>query len=82
MAEVVIAARREQARTVGDVLLRRTRLGLVAEPELRDGKRVAAVASTIGGELGWSPSRVSEEAEGWARVAEAEGLDPSKVLAR
>jgi glycerol-3-phosphate dehydrogenase len=82
MAEVVIAARREQARTVGDVLLRRTRLGLVAEPELRDGKRVAAVASTIGEELGWSPSRVSEEAEAWARVAEAEGLDPSRVLAR
>ena len=30
LAEVVHAARREQARTVGDVLLRRTRLGLVA----------------------------------------------------
>ena len=30
MAEVAYAARREQARTVGDVLLRRTRLGLTA----------------------------------------------------
>ena len=36
MAEVVIAARREQARSVADVLLRRTRLGLLAAPELRD----------------------------------------------
>ena len=30
LAEVAYAARREQARTVGDVLLRRTRLGLTA----------------------------------------------------
>ena len=30
LAEVVYAVRREQARTVGDVLLRRTRLGLTA----------------------------------------------------
>jgi len=81
MAEVVIAARREQARTVADVLLRRTRLGLVAEPELRDGKRVEAVAAALGDELGWSPSRLSEEVEAWGGVAEAEGLDPSRVLA-
>ncbi len=81
MAEVVIAARREQACTVADVLLRRTRLGLVAEPELRDGKRVEAVAAALGDELGWSPSRLSEEVEAWGGVAEAEGLDPSRVLA-
>ncbi len=76
MAEVVIAARREQARSVADVLLRRTRLGLVVEPELRDGERVAAVAAVLGDELGWSGSRVSEEAEAWGGVAGAEGLDP------
>jgi glycerol-3-phosphate dehydrogenase len=81
MAEVVIAARREQARSVADVLLRRTRLALVAEPELRDGKRVEAVAAALGDELGWSASRVSEEVEAWGPVAEAEGLDPSRVLA-
>jgi len=34
LAEVAIAARREQARCVGDVLLRRTRLGLLAAREL------------------------------------------------
>jgi glycerol-3-phosphate dehydrogenase len=34
LAEVALAARREQARSVGDVLLRRTRLGLLAAREL------------------------------------------------
>jgi glycerol-3-phosphate dehydrogenase len=81
MAEVVIAARREQARSVSDVLLRRTRLGLVAEPGLRNGERVEAVAATLGEELGWSASRISGEVEAWSRVAGAEGLDPSRVLA-
>jgi len=81
MAEVVIAARREQARSVSDVLLRRTRLGLVAEPGLRDAGRIEAVATTLGEELGWSGSRVSEQAEAWTGVAEAEGLDPSRALA-
>jgi glycerol-3-phosphate dehydrogenase len=82
MAEVVIAARAEQAGSVSDVLLRRTRLGLVAEPGLRDVERVEAVASTLGDELGWSSGRVSEEVEAWKGEMEAEGLDPSKVLAR
>ena len=59
MAEVVIAARAEQARSVADVLLRRTRLGLVAASELRDGSRVEAVAVALGAELGWEGSRVS-----------------------
>jgi glycerol-3-phosphate dehydrogenase len=81
MAEVVIAARHEQARSISDVLLRRTRLGLVAEPGLRDGERVRAVAAALGDELGWNASRVSDETEAWSRVADAEGLDPSRVLA-
>jgi glycerol-3-phosphate dehydrogenase len=36
LAEVVLAARREQARSIGDVLLRRTRLGLLAARQLID----------------------------------------------
>ena len=76
MAEVVIAARREQARSIADVLLRRTRLGLVAAPELRDGERVAAVARALGAELGWSERRIEAEIEAWSGVVEAEGLDP------
>jgi glycerol-3-phosphate dehydrogenase len=37
LAEAALAARREQARSIGDVLLRRTRLGLLAAPELLHG---------------------------------------------
>ncbi len=37
LAEVVVAARREQACSVGDVLLRRTRLGILAARELLVG---------------------------------------------
>ncbi|HVD85777.1 MAG TPA: glycerol-3-phosphate dehydrogenase/oxidase, partial [Solirubrobacterales bacterium] len=47
-AEVVIAARHEQARSVGDVLLRRTRLGILAAPQLRDAKAVRTVADLLG----------------------------------
>jgi glycerol-3-phosphate dehydrogenase len=78
-AEVVIAARREQARSVADVLLRRTRLGLVAAPELREPDAIRGVAELLGEELGWSKSRVAAEQEEWGRVAESEGLDPARV---
>jgi len=78
-AEVVIAARREQARSVADVLLRRTRLGLVAAPELRNPEAIRVVAELLGEELGWSGSRVAAEQEEWGRVTGAEGLDPARV---
>jgi glycerol-3-phosphate dehydrogenase len=81
LAEVVIAARSEQARSVADVLLRRTRLALLAAPELRDGERAEAVARLLGEELGWSRSRVAAEAGAWSEVAEAEGLDPARAPA-
>jgi glycerol-3-phosphate dehydrogenase len=82
LAEVVIAANLEQARSVSDVLLRRTRLGLVAGRELRDGDALPAVARLLGEQLGWSGSRVRAEQEAWGRVAEAEGLDPAQVPAQ
>ncbi len=41
LAEVAIAARLEQARCVADVLLRRTRLGLLAAPQLRGADAAA-----------------------------------------
>ncbi len=78
-AEVVIAARREQARSVADVLLRRTRLGLLAAPELRDPETIRGVAELLGEELGWSASRVAAEQEEWGRVTGAEGIDPAHV---
>jgi glycerol-3-phosphate dehydrogenase len=80
MAEVVIAARHEQARSVADVLLRRTRLGLLAAPQLRDGEAVTAVARTLGGELGWSDQRIEAEADAWRHLMASEGLDPTTAL--
>ena len=77
LAEVVVAARHEQARSVGDVLLRRTRLGILAAPELRTAKAVRPVADALGAELGWSRRQRSREAEAWPTVAAQEGTDPA-----
>jgi len=77
LAEVALAARLEQARSVADVLLRRTRLGILAAPELRTAKAVRQVADALGAELGWSRRRRSREAEAWLEVAAQEGVDPA-----
>lgn len=77
LAEVVLAARLEQARSVADVLLRRTRLGLLAAPQLRTAKAVRPVADALGAELGWARRRRSHEAEAWVEVAAQEGIDPA-----
>ncbi len=75
LAEATIAARHEQARSVADVLLRRTRLGLLAAPALRDPGSAKAVAAALGAELGWSRRQVKREADAWpAAMAEA-GVD-------
>jgi glycerol-3-phosphate dehydrogenase len=78
LAEAAIAARVEQARSVGDVLLRRTRLGLLAAPQLRDAAAVRPVADAMGAELGWSPERAARETEAWLTTAQATGMDPRK----
>ncbi|HMI81166.1 MAG TPA: glycerol-3-phosphate dehydrogenase/oxidase, partial [Solirubrobacterales bacterium] len=65
LAEAVLAGRLEQARSVADVLLRRTRLGILAAPELRTAKAVRPVADALGAELGWSRRQRSREAEAW-----------------
>jgi len=80
LAEVALAARREQARSVADVLLRRTRLGILAAPQLRTAKAVRPVADVLGAELGWSRRRRSREAEAWLAVAAEEGTDPATAL--
>ena len=77
LAEAVIAARFEQARSVADVLLRRTRLGLLAAPQLRTADSVRPVAAALGAELGWIDERVAKEAERWVADAAAEGIDPA-----
>jgi glycerol-3-phosphate dehydrogenase len=82
LAEVALAARLEQARSVADVLLRRTRLGILAAPELRSAKAVRPVADALGAELGWSRRRRSREAEAWLEVAAQEGVDPAAGIGR
>ncbi len=77
LAEAVIAARLEQARSVADVLLRRTRLGLLAAPQLRTAAAVRPIAETLGAELGWSRRRVKQEAEAWLAAAADAGVDPA-----
>ncbi len=78
LAEVVLAARREQARSVADVLLRRTRLWLLAAHQLdgTDGPPlpVRRVADVLAGELGWSAQRTAAEIERFADEARAEGV--------
>jgi glycerol-3-phosphate dehydrogenase len=82
LAEVVLAARDEQACTVGDVLLRRTRLGLLDARALCDPDAEAprAVARVLGGELGWDDARVDREVAAWHELAAAEGLDVSRLV--
>jgi glycerol-3-phosphate dehydrogenase len=77
LAEVVLATRHEQARTVADVLLRRTRLGILAAPALREERTVKPIAKLIGAELGWDRRRVGREAEAWSEAAASEGIDPA-----
>jgi glycerol-3-phosphate dehydrogenase len=78
VAEAAFAARREQVLSLDDVLLRRTRLGLLDARVLAAGGSDGAfrAARAIGGELGWSDARVQSELERWREVARAEGLVP------
>ncbi len=76
LAEAAFAARHEQARSVGDVLLRRTRVALLRAPSLTstvDGP-VWRVARALGDELGWDARRRDAEVERFAAEARAEGL--------
>jgi glycerol-3-phosphate dehydrogenase len=79
LAEVAIAARHEQARSVADVLLRRTRLGILAAPQLRDAGAARPVAEVLGAELGWSRRQVKREADAWPEAAAREGIDPASA---
>jgi glycerol-3-phosphate dehydrogenase len=77
LAEAVHAARSEQARSVGDVLLRRTRLGLLAARELAsDEAIVERVAAALAPELGWSAESARAGAAVFAGEALAEGNVP------
>jgi glycerol-3-phosphate dehydrogenase len=78
LAEAVHAARREQARTVGDVLLRRTRLGLLAAREViaDDGAAARRVAAAMAPETGWDEAAQGRAVDAFLAEAAAEGLAP------
>jgi glycerol-3-phosphate dehydrogenase len=81
MAEVVVAARFEQAQSLGDVFLRRTRLGLLAAAEVSEGEVPGRVARLLGSELGWDDARIESELARWREEAGAEGIALSGVAA-
>ena len=76
LAEARYAAAAEQATTVGDVLLRRTRLGLLAGRELcgPDAEGPARVASALAAELGWGEQRRRIELERFREETRSEGI--------
>ena len=75
LAEVAFAARFEQAQTIGDALLRRTRLGLLAGRELRaDGVVAQRVGATLGAELGWDEAQLRGQLDAWEQESRAEGV--------
>ena len=76
LAEAAFSARREQAGSVADVLLRRTRLGLLASRELLDDDAAAVrrVAQALGRERGWDEARVEREVGRFREDAAAEGI--------
>jgi glycerol-3-phosphate dehydrogenase len=77
-AEAAFAVDHEQAHSVADVLLRRTRLGILDARRLCDPGAVGpvTVARAMAGQSGWDEARVRREIEDWYEVARAEGLVP------
>jgi glycerol-3-phosphate dehydrogenase len=71
LAEVVHAARREQARTAGDVLLRRTRLGLTAARALLASDAPERVSAVLAAELGGDAAGLARD---FRAEAEEEGI--------
>jgi glycerol-3-phosphate dehydrogenase len=80
-AEAAFAVDHEQAHAVADVLLRRTRLGVLDARRMCEPGAAgpARVARAMGGQLGWDDERVERELAAWHEVARAEGLVPEAV---
>ena len=76
LAEVVVAAEDEQAQSLGDVLLRRTRLGLLAARAVtgEDDGVPGRVSRILGDELGWDDARRAAELAAWREEAREEGI--------
>jgi glycerol-3-phosphate dehydrogenase len=76
LAEAVHAARREQAVSVGDALLRRTRVALLAAGAVADpaGATAQRVALAMSGALGWDGRGAQSAARAFLDEARAEGI--------
>ncbi len=72
LAEVVHACRHESAVSISDFTLRRTRLGWLTMDHGRNDQR--AIATTMGGELGWSEAEINRQLEAHEAELQAEGL--------
>ena len=73
-AEVAYAPRHEQAATIGDVLLRRTRVGLLAARRAIAIGTLEPLADALGRECGWDVRRHAAEVSGFRSEARAEGI--------
>jgi glycerol-3-phosphate dehydrogenase len=83
LVEAAVAARFEQARSVADVLLRRTRLGLLAARSLTAADGPARkVAEAMAPERGWNGREVKRQAKLWLDAAAQEGLVPDQSVVR
>jgi glycerol-3-phosphate dehydrogenase len=69
--------RSDQALTVGDILLRRTRLGLLAGSALLAGQAPERIAAAAGAELGWDAATQAAEVQRFRAEAAAEGIAPA-----
>jgi len=71
------------ARSVGDALLRRSRIGLLAAREVADPESGVAerVARAMAPELGWDEARIQAEVAAFAEEAAAEGIVASAAPA-
>ncbi len=76
MAEVAWAVDAQQARSLEDVFLRRTRLGLTAASDLAAPGAAGHVAELMGRKLGWGRRRRKAEQEAWLETVRRDGLAP------
>ncbi|MCB0862461.1 MAG: hypothetical protein KDB66_04525, partial [Solirubrobacterales bacterium] len=77
MAEVQIAIEFEQARSIADVLLRRTRLGLTAASSLATAESVEPLTAVMARALGWGDIEKRRQIDEWLHTLRAEGLNPA-----
>jgi glycerol-3-phosphate dehydrogenase len=77
LAEAQLAIEFEQARSLADVLLRRTRLGLTAASSLATPESVEPLTAVMARGLGWGDIEKKRQVDEWLATLKAEGLNPA-----